>query len=149
MPAIQSLKSDKITPTKLEGLRVLVIDDDVDVRELAEKILTDAGALVSLADSVRAAFELLVTARPHVIISDIEMPEENGYSFLRNLRSVLDEDGGRTPAIALTGRTLPEDRRRALAAGFNVHLPKPTTATELVQAESALVRPAGLAEVES
>lgn len=122
----------------LPGLRVLVIDDDADTRDLIEAILTDAGAVVACADSVRGAFDLLPVARPQLIISDIEMPEENGYSFLRNLRSILDEDGGRTPAIALTGCSLPEDRERALASGFNLHMTKPTTQNDLLRAVSAV-----------
>jgi CheY-like chemotaxis protein len=81
----------------------------------------------------------LVSFRPQVIVSDIEMPTENGYAFLRNLRSVLDEDGGQTPAVALTGRTRPEDRARALAAGFNLHLGKPATPKALLQALSSVV----------
>jgi CheY-like chemotaxis protein len=125
---------------ELEGLRVLIIDDDQDTRDLIETILSSAGAEVACAESVRQGFELLEKARPQVIISDIEMPEENGYSFLRNLRSVLDEDGGLTPAIALTGCARPEDRERALASGFNLHMTKPTTPEALVSALSTLAR---------
>ena len=113
---------------------MLVVDDDLDTRELLDTILTGAGVAVACASSVAEAFELLVSHRPNVIISDIEMPDENGYSFLRNLRSVLDEDGGTTPAIALTGRAGPEDRERGLASGFNLYLTKPTTAAALLRA---------------
>jgi CheY-like chemotaxis protein len=141
MAAIRLLEEDTGTHDDLLGLRVLVIDDDADTRELIKTILNDAGAEVDCAASVRQAFELLAVARPQVIISDIEMPEENGYSFLRNLRSVLDEDGGKTPAIALTGRALPEDRARALASGFNLHMAKPTTPAALLQALRALASP--------
>jgi CheY-like chemotaxis protein len=123
---------------ELQGLRVLIIDDDPDTRDLIETILSGAGVQVACAESVREGFELLERARPQVIISDIEMPEENGYSFLRNLRSVLDEDGRMTPAIALTGCALPEDRERALASGFNIHMTKPTTPEALLSALSKL-----------
>jgi CheY-like chemotaxis protein len=119
---------------------VLVVDDDADTLALLAAILTDAGAEPACATSVAEAFETLVKFRPHVIISDIEMPTENGYSFLRNLRSVLDEDGGQTPAIAFTGRTLPEERERALAAGFNLHLGKPTMPDKLIAALSSVAR---------
>ena len=118
----------------LAGLRVLVVDDDGDTRELLYCILSDAGAAVACADSVKQAFELLVIVRPEVIISDIEMPDENGYSFIRNLRSVLDEDGGKTPAIALTGRGLPQDKQRSLSSGFNLHLTKPIAPEDLLKA---------------
>jgi len=141
--AIQRWERDSSPQADLLGLRVLVVDDDADTLDLLEEILTDAGAVVACADSVQRAFELVVVARPQVIVSDIEMPDENGYSFLRNLRSVLDEDGGKTPALALTGRALPEDRARALASGFNLHIAKPTTAGALVRALSALARATG------
>jgi CheY-like chemotaxis protein len=121
----------------------LVVDDDTDTRELLEMILSEAGAEVACAESVSRAFELLVSARPQIIISDIEMPFENGYSFLRNLRSVLDEDGGQTPAIALTACATRQDRARALASGFNLHLPKPTTAAKLLGAVTDLARTLG------
>jgi len=118
----------------IAGLRVLVVDDDADTRELLETILTGAGAAVTCSDSVSRAFQLLPSARPQVIISDIEMPDENGYSFLRNLRSVLDEDGGKTPAIAFTGCATTQDRQRALASGFDLHVAKPATRGALLRA---------------
>jgi CheY-like chemotaxis protein len=121
----------------LRGLRVLIVDDDPDTRDLLDAILTCAGVEVACASSVAQAFELLERSRPNVIISDIEMPHENGHSFLRNLRSVLDEDGGRTPAIAFSGRAQPEDRERGLASGFNVYLTKPATPVVLLKAVQA------------
>ena len=118
----------------LRGLRVLVVDDDLDTRELVEAILSRVGVLVACAASVAEAFELFVSHRPAVIISDIQMPDENGHSFLRNLRSISEEDGRLTPAIALTGCALPGDRERVLASGFNLYLTKPTTAPALLSA---------------
>jgi CheY-like chemotaxis protein len=123
----------------LRGLRVLVVDDDDDTRDLLETILSGAGALVACANSVSRAFELLISVRPQVIISDIEMPDENGYSFLGNLRSVSDEDGRETPAIALTGHAGPESRARALKSGFNLHLEKPTSSQALLRAVSEMM----------
>lgn len=128
---------------EIRGLRVLIVDDDEDTRDILEMILTDAGAVVASADSVHRAFELLVSTRPQIIISDIEMPFENGHSFLRNLRSVLDEDGGQTPAIALTGCTSPEDRARVLASGFNLHIAKPTTSGAVLRALADIARTLG------
>jgi CheY-like chemotaxis protein len=132
---------DDTTPNghgALQGLRVLVVDDDRDTRDVLDAILTAAGVVVACASSVAEAFELLVSHRPNVIISDIEMPDENGHSFIRNLRSVLDEDGRMTPVIALTGCARPEDRERVLASGFNLYLAKPTTAAALLRALAAV-----------
>lgn len=141
VPAISSgaADDDATLGGALRGLRVLVVDDDRDTLEVLDAILTSAGAEVACATSVAQAFELLVSNRPNVIISDIEMPHENGHSFLRNLRSVLDEDGGQTPAIALSGRTRPQDRERGLASGFNLYLTKPTTAGGILRAVQAVV----------
>jgi CheY-like chemotaxis protein len=132
--------ADDDTPLRgaLRGLRALVVDDDRDTLELLDTILTAAGLEVACATSVAEAFELLVSNRPNVIISDIDMPHENGHSFVRNLRSVLDEDGAQTPAIALSGRVAPEDRERGLASGFNVYLTKPTTPLRLLSAVHAV-----------
>jgi CheY-like chemotaxis protein len=140
VPAIVSgaAEDDATLGGALRGLRVLLVDDDSDTLELLDAILTTAGVEVACATSVAQAFELLVAKRPNVIISDIEMPHENGHSFLRNLRSVLDEDGAQTPAIALSGRTRPEDRERGLASGFNLYLTKPTTAVKILRAVQAV-----------
>lgn len=127
----------------VRGLRVLVVDDDRDTLELLDTVLAAAGAVVVCASSVAEAFELLPAHHPHVIISDIEMPTENGHSFLRNLRSVLDEDGGTTPAIALTGRAGPGDRAKGLASGFNLYLTKPTTPAALLRALDGLAQGLG------
>lgn len=129
----------------VRGLRVLVVDDDEDTLELLDAVLSAEGVLVACASSVAQAFELLVSHHPQVIISDIEMPTENGHSFLRNLRSVLDEDGGTTPAIALTGRAEPEERAKGLASGFNLYLTKPTTPAALLGALDELARGLGTA----
>jgi len=134
-------EDDDIAPdghAKVRGLRVLIVDDDRDTLELLDTVLSAAGVSVVCAASVAQAFELLPSHRPNVIISDIEMPNENGHSFLRNLRSVLDEDGGTTPAIALTGRAGPGDRERGLASGFNLYLTKPATPASLLRALAQL-----------
>ncbi len=121
-------------PRSLRGVRVLVVEDDLDSRELLEVFLRDAGMIVDAAASVAEAFDALMANRPDVIISDIGMPFENGYSFLRNLRQVLQEEGDTIPALALTGYVRPEDRERAFAAGFNVHLPKPVEPDDVLRA---------------
>jgi len=127
-------------PRLLRGVRVLVVEDDPDSRELLEVVLRDAGMIVDSASSVPEAFDALMANRPDVIISDIGMPFENGYSFLRNLRQVLLEEGSKIPALALTGYVRPEDRERAFAAGFDMHLPKPIEPDHVLRALAELTR---------
>lgn len=124
----------------LRGVRVLVVEDEPDSRELLEEMLQDVGMIVDAAGTVAEAFNALMANRPDVIISDIGMPYENGYSFLRNLRQVLPEDGGTIPALALTGFSGDEDRARAFAAGFNQHLAKPFSRDRVLQALSELTQ---------
>jgi CheY-like chemotaxis protein len=134
--------SDPAQPdtASLRDVRVLVVEDDPDSRELLELLLSDAGMVVDSASSVAEAFEVLTEHRPDVIVSDIGMPFENGYSFLRNLRQVLQEEGGTIPALAITGYCRPEDRERALAAGFDLHLTKPIEPDHLLRALTELTR---------
>ena len=126
--------------SSLRGVRVLLVEDDPDSREVLEVVFRDAGMIVDSASSVAEAFEALVANRPDVIVSDIGMPFENGYSFLRNLRQVLQEEGGTIPALAVTGFTRPEDRERAFAAGFSAHLPKPIDPNHVLGALADLAR---------
>jgi CheY-like chemotaxis protein len=120
--------------SSLRGVRVLIVDDEPDSRELLAELLQEAGMLVDAAATVSEAFDALMANRPDVIISDIGMPYENGYAFLRNLRQVLPEDGGTIPALALTGFARPEDRERAFASGFNLHLAKPIDRDQVLEA---------------
>ncbi|MBI3653472.1 MAG: response regulator [Acidobacteria bacterium] len=119
------------------GLRVLVVDDDADAREISAIVLRQQGAKVMQADSAREAFRLLTAsaqeAKPDILISDIGMPEEDGYSLIRRIRALPPEQGGQIPAIALTAFTSAEDRRRALETGFQVHLAKPIEPNELIK----------------
>jgi CheY-like chemotaxis protein len=117
---------------QLDGISVLVIDDDVAALELFEAVLTDAHARVLTATSVFEALRALRTARPHVIVSDIDMPGCDGYQLMRMVRGRTPEEGGATPAIAVTGYTRPEDQTRALLAGYQVHLAKPIKPLELI-----------------
>jgi hypothetical protein len=111
----------------LGGLRVLVVDDDADGADLARTILATASAEVRTCGSAAAAREILKGWDADVMVTDIEMPGEDGYALLGSLR----EQGIRTPAIALTAYGRSEDRRRALAAGFGLHLVKPIDPAEL------------------
>jgi PAS domain S-box-containing protein len=115
----------------LRGLRVLAVDDDHDARELLKTILGGAGAEVAVCASTGEAVALVRSWSPHVLVSDIEMPGEDGYTFIRRVRALAPMEGGKIPAVALTGYGRPEDRIRALSAGYNMHVPKPVDPAEL------------------
>lgn len=113
---------------RLDGLRVLVVDDEPDARLLVQEILRQHGAEVTVAESVAAARRSLTAQAPDVIVSDIGMPDEDGYSFIRSVRA----SGGRTPAIALTAYASAQDAQRAFVAGFQKHVTKPVEPARLV-----------------
>lgn len=118
-------------PPELNDLHVLVIDDEPDTRELLAAILSNCGAQVSQASSAAEGLDLLGRGRFDVLVSDIGMPGEDGYSFIRKVRALSPERGGRTPAAALTAYAREEDRIRALRAGYQIHVPKPVSPAEL------------------
>jgi CheY-like chemotaxis protein len=117
--------------TRLDGLRVLTVDDHADAGALVQAILTGAGAEVQSCLGASEALELLRRWRPDVVVSDIEMPDEDGYAFIARIRALAAEDGGATPAIALTAYGRAQDRARSLAAGYSMHVPKPVDPGEL------------------
>jgi CheY-like chemotaxis protein len=123
----------------LAGTRLLLVDDEADARALVEDMLRQAGAEVTSAASAREAMEKFAMARPDALLSDIGMPEENGYDLIRRVRALPLESGGGVPAIALTAFARPEDRSRALAAGFQRHLSKPLEQDELLAAIASLL----------
>lgn len=123
---------------ELYGFKVLVVDDDLDTRELIEWVLRRAGAEVTTASSAAEALQALDGARFHVLVSDIMMPEEDGYSLLRRVRALPPERGGRIPAVALTAHSLVQDRLQSLRAGFQTHVPKPLVPEELVEVVASL-----------
>ena len=125
----------------LRGVCVLVVENDDDSRTLVQSVIELQHGRVLLARSAAEAFSSLRLARPHVLVSDIEMPEEDGYSLLRRVRALAPEDGGLTPAIALTAYARAQDREQALGAGFQLHVSKPVDPAELVSAIDALARP--------
>jgi PAS domain S-box-containing protein len=113
-----------LMPVRLDGLRVMVVDDEADARRLLVKVLGQAGAIVTASASVTEALGALSTANPEVLVSDIAMPVRDGYDLIRQVRG-QGLTAKTLPAIALTAFAHKEDRRRALLAGFQVHIPKP------------------------
>jgi CheY-like chemotaxis protein len=127
----------------LKGVTLLVVDDDDDARELIADALVEMGAHVDRARSAEDALAKVQDSPPHVLISDIGMPVEDGYSFLRRLRALPPERGGDTPAIALTAYARPEDIRKAEEAGFQLHVVKPVRIENLIEAVKSCVRQPG------
>jgi PAS domain S-box-containing protein len=125
-------------PPELDGLRVLLVEDDTDSRELLVAVLEQCRAEVVAVASVAAAMRALEDWLPDVLISDIEMPGEDGFTLIRRLRQLPAERGGEIPAAALTAYARPEDRMRALVAGFQIHVPKPVEPAELVTVVASL-----------
>ena len=125
-------RADAAPARNLQGLRVLVVDDDEDSRETTGIILESAGARTVRVDSARAALEQVLTDSIDVIVADIAMPERDGLSLIRDVRRLADGRKRWIPAVALTAMARPEDRERALAAGFQKHVSKPISAAELV-----------------
>ncbi|HVF90972.1 MAG TPA: ATP-binding protein [Blastocatellia bacterium] len=128
---------------RLNGLRVLIVDDDADAREMLEVMLLQFGAEVRLAPSARQGLLILERWKPHALVSDVGMPDEDGYSLIQKVRALPPARGGLTPAIALTGYGSPDDRLNLLAAGYQVHIAKPV---ELVELADSIKKLAGSAE---
>ncbi|MFN6572087.1 PAS domain S-box protein [Dendronalium sp. ChiSLP03b] len=118
----------------LAGIRVLVVDDDADTRELIAFILEQAGGSVTRAVSAMEALEVMIQTKPHVLVSDIGMPDIDGYMLMRQIRAMLPEQGSQILAIALTAYAGEMNQQQALAAGFQYHIAKPVDANQLVQA---------------
>lgn len=117
----------------LAGLRVLVVDDDEDSRFYISTVLEGDGANVTAVASAAAAISVLPQFQPNILICDIAMPEEDGYSLIRKIRVLKPEEGGDVPAVALTAYAESEERERALAAGFQTHVAKPVDPGVLVE----------------
>jgi PAS domain S-box-containing protein len=122
----------------LKGLRVLVVDDEADSRELLTSTLGQRGAGVTAVASAGEALDALVRVRPDVLVSAIEMPEEDGYTLMRKVRALKPEQGREIPAVALSAYVRAEDRVRSLAAGFQAHVRKPVEPAELVAVVTSL-----------
>ena len=113
-------------------LRILIVEDDSDTRALLRTVLEGHGADVVTVNSSAAGLVEIERQKPDVILSDIGMKGENGYQFIKRIRKLSREKGGHIPAIALTAYAAPTDRRKALLAGFQTHLPKPIEPDDLL-----------------
>ena len=124
----------------LNGVKVLVVEDEVETRDLVATVLSACGARVTAAASADEALRQLPRVRPDVVVSDIGMPNGDGYELIRRLRTLAPADGGTTPAAALTAAAATSDRRRALEAGFEVHVAKPFEPAHLARVVATLAR---------
>ncbi|HYO58570.1 ATP-binding protein [Archangium sp.] len=127
-------------PKEIQGRHILVVDDEKDSRELVATMLQEGKARVSTAASAAQALELLNREPPELLISDIGMPEMDGYALIREVRNRTPEQGGRVPSVALTAYARQEDRAAALQAGFDSHVTKPLEAAELLWVAASLLR---------
>jgi len=123
---------------RLDGLRILVVEDDADARLWLKDSLEHLGAVVLIATSVQEAVETFERDTPHVLVSDIRLPDADGYALLQRVRAADARRGRHTPAIALTAYPRVEDRARALEAGFQLHVPKPVAPDDLTAAIASL-----------
>ena len=126
-------------PPELKGIRILAVDDDLDSRNLLSAILGKCGAQIRTSDSASDAMDMLEEFRPDILISDIGMPNEDGYALIKKVRATGGAMGT-LPAVALTAFARVDDRMRALSAGFNIHVPKPVEPAELITVIASLIR---------
>jgi len=133
IPAIERQQAQlKVSATpSLSDIKVLVVDDDEDAREMLRAALSSYGAKVTTASGALQALDVLVSEKMDVLVSDINMPEIDGYELIKRVRAMKPEQGGRIPAIALTAYARAEDRLRALQSGYQTHVPKPVEPAEL------------------
>ncbi|HSK74233.1 MAG TPA: PAS domain S-box protein [Pyrinomonadaceae bacterium] len=123
---------------ELEGLHILVVDDEDDGRRLVTTVLEQCGAKVTEVNSAAAGLKAIKELRPDILLSDLGMPGEDGYSLIKKVRALSADEGGQIPAAALTAYARVEDRMRVLRAGFQIHLPKPVEPAELVAVVASL-----------
>jgi CheY-like chemotaxis protein len=119
-------------PVALDAMSVLVVEDEPDTREFLKRLLEGHGAVVATAASAEEALGRIAAERPDLLISDIGLPDVDGYELMQRMRQGLPEQGSTIPAIALTAYARPEDRTRALQAGYQTHLAKPVDSSELL-----------------
>jgi PAS domain S-box-containing protein len=137
-PQISGYLSEDEIAERLDGLLVLAVDDDPDARELLRNMIEHSGAQVTTATSADDALALLLRTQFDLIVSDIGMPEKDGYQFMQQVRRLPSGCGGKTPAIALTAFARAEDRLHALRSGYQAHVPKPIEYVELITVVGSL-----------
>src|SRR5215217_690658 len=137
-PALAEVEPNDRKPSSLQGLRVLVVDDEIDARTLLTMMLERCGAQVVAVGSSREGLESIESWLPDVLIADIGMPVEDGYGLIKKIRKLPKKKGGQTPALALTAYARTEDRVRALSEGYQVHLAKPVDRLELAAVVASL-----------
>jgi signal transduction histidine kinase/CheY-like chemotaxis protein len=138
-----STASVALPSVSLRGVRVLVVDDDQDSLDLFTRLLAETGAELRTAASVAEAMAIFRAWRPEVLVSDVEMPDEDGYSLIRRIRALPADEGGEIPAVAVTAYGRVSDRVRLLSAGYTMHVPKPVEPAELIVVLAAVARRAG------
>ncbi|MFB2767937.1 response regulator [Pelatocladus sp. BLCC-F211] len=132
--------SSLIAESPLNGLQVLVVDDDTDTQEYVATVLQDSGAEVTAVASVQLALLAIAKSLPDILISDISMPEEDGYTLIRTIRKLQPEQGGNLPAIALTAYARSQDCQQALDAGFQMYVTKPVEPNQLINSVAKLMQ---------
>jgi signal transduction histidine kinase/ActR/RegA family two-component response regulator len=147
LPLLEEVRNEQVksedlenSPLTLDGLRLLVVDDNADARDLYQSLLEEYGAEVTAVASAREGIAALERLQPDVLVSDIGMPNEDGYTLIRQVRALKSERGSQVPAVALTAYAREEDQQAALLAGFQKYLAKPVEPTELVEAIANLAR---------
>jgi CheY-like chemotaxis protein len=142
-PTASATASTGLDRTMLEGIRLLVVEDEADSREMLSMIFEHCGAQVTAVASASEAMTVLERATPDMLVCDVGLPGEDGHELIRKVRARESERGGRIPALALTAYAGPEDRQKALAAGFDMHVPKPGAPAELVAKVAVLAGSGG------
>ena len=130
----------------MNPIRVLVVDDESDARELLRAVLGGAGAELKVAGSTSEAVAIFKEWKPDVLVSDVGMPGVDGYELIRLIRALAHSEGGSIPAAALTAYATAEDRLRALTAGFQIHVAKPVEPLELIAVVASLAGKTGTAK---
>jgi PAS domain S-box-containing protein len=132
-PEAAIISFGKLSESDFNGVRILVVDDDADSREMLQFLLEDSKAQIKTTGSASEALEQFATFKPDVLISDLGMPEMDGYDLIRQIRALPSETGKRTPAIALTGYVSLEEQQRVEDAGFDIHVAKPVDFNKLME----------------
>jgi len=153
LPLLLTQKDDELDQTAhavtknaerdFAGIRVMVVDDAADSREMLRYVLEDSKAQILTTGSAIEALDRISAFKPDILISDLGMPEMDGYDLIRKIRAFSSENGGRIPAIALTGYVSVEEQRRVHAAGFDVHVAKPVDFNKLLEIINNLLHQAG------